>query len=297
MIVDVHTHLWASAEQLGPASAERIRRRQDSPWARPDGSPQAHEAATQSVSYAFVLGLEARAIQASIPLAAVAASVARRPDKLIGFAGIDPCAPDALARVDGLRRLGLAGVVLSPGPSACPLGDPRSLALLQRAADLDLPVILHPDTHLAPASTLDLLSPQPLDAILRRLPRLRVVIAQVGDPFTDLTLALLERHEHLYADLSEVAARPAQLRQVLLMAAERRVASKLFMGSDYPFHSPEATMAALYAVHSADRGGPWPCVPRETIHAIVHRDVLACLNIPVPAAAAPAPNTDAGVHA
>lgn len=303
MIVDVHTHLWDSLEQLGPGSAQRVRQRLDAPWSRPDASPFAHEQAMLPVTYAFVLGLEARAIGAAIPARTIAGCVSRRPDKLLGFAGIDPSAPDAPARVDEARKLNLAGVVISPATQNVPAGDPRTFAVLERCEALGMPVLVHPDTHLQRGQSLDLLSPMPFDAILRKLPRLRVVIAQVGDPWTDLTLALLDRHEHLYADLSEVASRPGDLRRVLLAAGERGVAHKLFIGSDYPFHSPEQTIARLYAAHTAARGSDLPAVPREMIHAIVTRDVLACLNIPRPAPApahgpVPGPvSTDAGVHA
>ncbi|MCX5658846.1 MAG: amidohydrolase family protein [Planctomycetota bacterium] len=292
MIVDVHTHLWDSLEQLGPGSAQRVRQRQDAPWARPDGSALAHELATQPVSYAFVLGLDSRAIGAAIPAASVAQWVSRRPDKLLGFAGVDPTAPDAPAQVDAVRKLKLAGIVISPATQDVPAGDPRTMRVLERCEALGLPVLVHPDTHLQRGQSIELLSPLPFDAILRALPRLRVVLAQVGDPWTDLTLAMLDRHEHLYADLSELASRPGQLRQVLLAAEERGVANKLFMGSDFPFHTPEQAIAALYATHTGGRGAGLPAIARETIHGIVRRDVLTCLGIPVPP---PAPGIPPGI--
>ncbi len=285
MIVDVHTHIWDSLEQLGPASNERLRQRHDPPWTPLDGSFQGHDHAMQPVRYAFILGLMSLRINAHIPAQRIAAYVARRPDRYLGFAGIDPTAPnwpDIFAQVLDLR---LAGVVISPATQGCAPTDPRAMRLLERCAQHRLPVIVHPDTHLARADDPSLLSPRFFAEVARALPELHLVIAQLGWPHVNETLDLLDYHPHVYADLSDLASRPGQLRQALLAAHERGVASKLLMGSDYPFSTPQRAIANLYATHTAGRGLALAQIPRETIRGIVERDALACLGISPPPAA------------
>lgn len=114
-IVDVHTHLWKSVDQLGPEAAKRIRDQSiGQPWDQPDTSEQAFDQAMEPVEYAIVLGLECGHVDASIPFQQVAQYVARDPGKYLGFAGIDPMTSGYLSNVDQAVQLGLVGVVVSP---------------------------------------------------------------------------------------------------------------------------------------------------------------------------------------
>ena len=110
MIVDCHTHIWQSVEQLGqldmgdPARPSkrplRFTPSGKSPWrSLPAGDPDSHWAQSRVVDKAIVLGFKSKYLQAEIPNSYVAEYVNRFPQKLIGFAGIDPTERTAVEEV------------------------------------------------------------------------------------------------------------------------------------------------------------------------------------------------------
>src|ERR1700683_2889918 len=126
MIVDCHTHIWQSPEQLGQLDLgelhrpSRPRATRFSPartsWRTvPAADPDHHWAQSSTVDKSFVLGFKSRYLSAEIPNSYVAEYVNRFPQKLIGFAGIDPTERSALDELRAAREhLLLRGVTLSP---------------------------------------------------------------------------------------------------------------------------------------------------------------------------------------
>ena len=283
VIVDVHTHLWESLEQLGEQSARQIRRgSSEEPWERPDTTQQAYDQAMEPVGYAFILGIECRAIGASIPAEQVAGYVARHPDKYIGFAGVDPIAPGSTGAVDQAVELGLAGVSINPSACGYHPSDTRAMLLYEQCEHLGLPIIVHPGTHLAGSSKLEYSQPYLYDEVARTFPQLKLVIAGAGLPWAEQVLVLIAKHEHCYADLSDLSRRPWQLYNVLLLAYQQEVTSRLLFGSDFPFTTPEQAIHNIYSVNTVTHGTHLPVVPREQLRSIVERDALACLGLEAP---------------
>src|SRR5580692_1978353 len=111
MIVDCHTHIWQSPDQLGqldlgsssPPTARRQVRvsAQKTVWrsAVPAADPDHHWAQSVSVDKSIVLGFKSRYLGAEVPNRFVADYVNRFPQKLIGFAGIDPTERSAVSEV------------------------------------------------------------------------------------------------------------------------------------------------------------------------------------------------------
>lgn len=77
---------------------------------------------------------------------AMAAAVAAHPDRLAAFATLPTPDPDAAA--DELRRavreLGMVGAMLFPRTGDVPLDDPSSGSIFEAAAELEVPLYLHP---------------------------------------------------------------------------------------------------------------------------------------------------------
>ena len=67
MIVDLHTQVWTSIDQLGREAAERVRNRRLERWGQFDGSPASHERAMHCVDGAVVLGFRSELLSARIP--------------------------------------------------------------------------------------------------------------------------------------------------------------------------------------------------------------------------------------
>src|ERR1043166_2284119 len=103
MIVDCHTHIWQTPEQLGQMDLGEVPRKPGAKPARPTRSgnwrtvPSAdtdhHWAQSATVDKSIVLGFKSRYLRAEIPNKYVSDYVNRKPEKLIGFAGIDPTQP------------------------------------------------------------------------------------------------------------------------------------------------------------------------------------------------------------
>src|SRR5262245_53109437 len=122
-IVDCHTHIWQSPEQLGqvdlgeqshPTSkgTARVHPRQRN---LPAADPDYHWSHSAAVDKSIVLGFKSRYLHAEIPNRLVADYVSRDPNKLIGFAGIDPTESAAIEELKIAKNdLRLRGITISP---------------------------------------------------------------------------------------------------------------------------------------------------------------------------------------
>jgi predicted TIM-barrel fold metal-dependent hydrolase len=255
------------------------------PWDRPDASGATLDRAMQGVDYAVLLGLVAHASGTNVPATQVAKAVRRRPDRYLGFAGIDPSRDEALDELNIAISLGLVGVVIAPAAQQIAPTEERVMRVLEYCQHRGLPVMVHADTHLAP-SRMKFAQTWMLDEVAHALPKLTLIVSQVGDPFIEPTLTLLGKHERVFADLSYVSRQPWPLYTVLAAAHQRGVTEKLLLGSDFPFSTPEAVARSIYAAHAVSRGPTvtgLPDVPREVLASIVRRDTLGVLGIAKPA--------------
>jgi predicted TIM-barrel fold metal-dependent hydrolase len=288
MIVDVHTHVWQTPDQLGQAdlgdpSAESARRGGRGRVVirrTPLADPETHWQASLPADHAIVLGFKSRLLRAEVPNDYVATYVRRHPDKLIGFAGIDPtsrrCQED-LAR--SAEELGLRGIVLSPGKQGFHPADTRAMEVYAEAERRQMPILFHSGGHLSEASRLEFARPALLDEVARAFPKLRIVISQMGHPFYEETSVLLAKHPRLYADVGGVTRRPWQAYNALIFAHEHGVMPKLLFASDFPYGNAADTIEALYSINHISQGSNLPTVPRGALREIIERDSLALLSL------------------
>lgn len=289
-VVDTHVHLWESLSQLGDQAAQWVRlQTAGEPWDRPDTPGILLDGAMEPVDYAIILGLECRLIGASIPSEQVARYVARQPDKYLGFAGIDPMGPGYQSAVKRAVDLGLVGVTVSPAAAGFHPSDTRAMRLYEQCEQLGLPVMVHPGTHLGAGTKLEYTQPYLYDEVARTFPCLKLVLAGAGVPWADQALILVGKHGNCYVDLSDLSGRPWQLYNVLLMAYQQGVISRLLFGSDFPFTIPETAIHNIYSVNTMAHGTHLPIVPREQLRSIVERNALVCLGLTRPQMAQPQP--------
>ncbi|MEX2215377.1 MAG: amidohydrolase family protein [Phycisphaeraceae bacterium] len=290
MIVDLHTHIWESPEQLGRGAAARMLRSATQPWDRPDASTTAHDAAMEPVQHAVILGFESSYLGASISAEQIARYVARRPEKYLGFAGLDPLAGNALKQVARVRSLGLSGVTISPAGQAFHPAHTQAMKLYEQCVAQDLPVLVQSVTHLSSEAKLEFAQPYLFDEVAREFPDLRLIISQVGHPWIDQALVLIGKHRNVYADISSIVSRPWPLYNLLQSAHHQGVMDRLLFGSDFPFCTPQRAITTIYSVNTLTQGTMLPSVPREQLRLIVERDVLSLLGMkPAVKAALPAP--------
>jgi len=282
MIVDIHTHIWDRPDQFGPAAARRIRKSGQTPWQQPDASPQAFDEAMQPVGRAVVHGFESRLLGAHVPAEQVARFVARNPKKYLGFAGIDPLADrarDVSQRVATARAAGLAGVTISPAAAGFHPAHTRAMALYEQCQALNLPIMVETETRFAPAARMEFALPHLFDEVARAFPNLRIILSQVGSPWTDQALTLIAKHEHVWADLSGLVERAWPLYNVLVNASQIGAVDHLLFASRYPFATPQQAVSNIYSINTFSHGTPLPSIPREQLRSIVERDALTALGI------------------
>ncbi len=257
MITDVHTHVGEYLVHISEKFATEAR----AAWPEaPLGTSleDHYTRALADVDRAVVLAFNAPASGFVVPNDYVAEYVARDPARLIGFGAVDPSDPaatDELERMQG--DLGLVGCKLGPIYQNVDPLSPEFLRVCEALERLELPMLIHQGTTFARAGSLLQARPILLDEIALRYPKLKIVIAHVGHPWFDEAIAVVRRHQHVYADISGLVTRRWLLYQALVAAIEYRVEHKLLFGSDYPFFTARQTIDGLRSVDGRGlRPGP-----------------------------------------
>jgi hypothetical protein len=258
MIIDCHTHIMTNSE---PANA------------------QEHFGAAKNVDISIVLAQPA-ALDAD-PNKAVANYVKQNRDKLLGFAVINPTedniTPRALAAAT--EKLGLRGVVLYCAKAGFHPCHSMAMQLYEAAQAARIPLFFHNGNPLDREAVLDFAQPYLFDEVARTFPDLKFVIGNMGEPFPEQTLAVVAKHENVYADLT---VRPNELWHVyntVIMAHERDVMDKLLFGSGFPDSTPGECIEALLGFNRLLGDTNLPTVPRGSIRNIIERDALSILGI------------------
>jgi hypothetical protein len=248
--------------------------------ALPAADPDHHWAQSSTVDRSIVLGFKSRYLRAEIPNRFVADYVARFPQKLIGFAGIDPTERSALDEIRSAKGdLQLRGITISPAIQDFHPADTRAMRIYAEAEKLAMPILVHSIGQATEQSKLEFARPYLLDEVARSFPKLPIVIAQLGQPWLDETICLLGKHANVFADVSGLLSRPWQAYSALVSAYQGQVIDKLLFGSDFPYTSASDCIEALYSINQIAQGTNLPVVPREALRGIVERDALSLLGL------------------
>ncbi len=269
MIIDLHTHVWPSLDQLGPDIAALARARAAGRRQRIDASPAAHERSMSCVDGAVVLGFRVDRLEARIPNELIADFAAKDPRRRVGVAGLDPMSADVFDEIESAVGLGLVGITLSPGTQGFHPTHTTAMRVYERCAELRLPVFVTLEEPLTAGVALEFARPTAWDEVARSFPNLRLVIGGLGHPWIDETLVLVGKNTHVYADIAGVVSRPWQLYNVLLGASSLGVMDKLLFGSGFPYDTPTRAIEALYTVNAYSHGTRLPSIARSSIRAMV----------------------------
>jgi uncharacterized protein len=246
----------------------------------PPGDPEHHWAQSAAVDKSIVLGFKSRHLRAEIPNPYVADYVKRYPQKLIGFAGIDPTEKSATDELRAARsELHLRGLTISPANQDFHPTDSRAMPLYAEAEKLGMPILVHPGSQYTQQSKLEYSRPHLLDEVARSFPNLPIVVAQLGQPWVDETICLLRKHPNVFADVSGVLGRSWQAYNALVSVYQAGVIDKLLFGSDSPYTSATECIEMLYSINQIAQGTNLPLVPRESLRGIIERDTLNLLGL------------------
>jgi len=135
------------------------------------------------------------------------ATIAKHPNRLIGFGDISPDDPQALELVDRVHEAGFRG--LGEITSTLKNYDDRSYwPIYARAEQYGMILLFHtgivnrPDPTLATDISVDRLRPTTLDGIARRFPKLTIIGAHLGNPDYAWAGEIARWNPNLYFDLS-----------------------------------------------------------------------------------------------
>jgi predicted TIM-barrel fold metal-dependent hydrolase len=198
----------------------------------------------------------------------------RHPDRLIGFAGVDPRRPDAVSLATwAFDKLGAGGLKLHPTSQGWTLEDDSVAALIDLAAQRKLPVMVHcggtvsvlSDEHCQPSALLRLSA---------RFAGVNFIAAHSGfsnwrafgsDPPPNLWFDLSAWQEGLRTEGEELKA---EIQQLL-----GRFPKRVFFGTDSPFYGFNMAFSEMKWIavvrECAERLGP------ETVRSVFSGTVLA----------------------
>lgn len=283
MIIDCYTHAWEHAEELGRClPTNGLRDRDESAGRSPRQTGYArHLAAAEPANTTIVLGFKSRYLGAEISNHKVAAYVRTHADRLIGFAGIDPSNPrTAMEEMNvAQRELAMRGVAVAPAAQDYHPSNSQAMLVYAEAARLGLPVLFHTGVYMTSATKLEFARPMLLDEVARELPDLKMIVAQMGYPWVQETIALLAKHRNVYTEISGLIQQPWQAYHALLSAWQCGVMDKLLFGSGFPQACAAQCIEELYHLNHLCHGTNLPTIPREQLRGIISRDALSLLGI------------------
>jgi uncharacterized protein len=278
LIIDVHTHAWEVPGHMDRGFLEELQA------ARPGVKLEIHVEfadymrAMEPCDRAICFGLRGLLTGLHVPNDYSADFVARAPEKLIGFMSLDPTELSWLDDFEhGRADLKLKGVKLGPMYAGFDPTDPRLDALYSGCVRYNLPILFHMGTSFVRFGPLEFSRPILIDAVARRFPDLKIIIAHLGHPWEGETIAVIRKHPNVYADVSALHYRPWQFYHSMMLAQEYSTLHKIFFGSDYPFTTPAASLEGIRGLNRFCVGTALPRVSEQAIEEMIHRDAIALL--------------------
>jgi predicted TIM-barrel fold metal-dependent hydrolase len=206
-----------------------------------------------------------------------ARAVAKYPDKLIGFACIDPRMPDCMdLLVHAVEDLKLKGVKFGPIYNGVSLLDPRLEPIYAYLERRNLPLTMHMGTTYGARAPIAMGRPLDVDTIANRYPELKMIMAHMAHPWYEECIVVARKNPNVYCEVSALYYRLWQFWNILVCAEEYQITGrdKIFWGTDFPFTTVRDSIAGLRAVNRFVEGTGLPRVSTESIERILHSNPL-----------------------
>ena len=246
--IDLHVHVPRMPGLPEPAVEEGLRRffRLQGP---PAGVEEMAEQYRQWDIFGVIFSVDTETTTGEAPDTNdyVADIVRSHPDQFIGFASVDPHRGEpAVAELErSITDLGLRGLKLHPTLQAFFPNDRQFYPLYEKCSELGVPVLFHSGFGAAGAGMpgggglkLKYSAPIPgIDDVAADFPRLNVIMAHAGWPWTEEQIAVALHKPNVFLDLSGWA--PRYIPEPLIREANSRLRDKVLFGSDYPYLLPD----------------------------------------------------------
>jgi len=280
MIVDCHTHLWEVPGHVSQAFVDDANSRARGKPLDLHVPPERHWNAMQHVDKAIVFGIRAFHTGLTSPNEYIANYVAQHPDKLVGFAAVDPTVDNVNEMLThSVDDLHLRGVKLGPIYQNFHPMDERVQPVYEFCQARNLPIMIHQGTTFPRNAPLKFSLPILLEDVAMQFPRLKMIIAHLGHPWISETIVLIRKQPNFFSDISALHYRPWQFYNALITAKEYGVMEKLLFGSDFPFTTPEATVEALHNFNQMVSGTNLPKLGSDDVDGLIHCPALKLLGL------------------
>ncbi|WP_440708100.1 amidohydrolase family protein [Herbiconiux sp. YIM B11900] len=231
----------------------------------------------------------------------IAGCVRAEPDKIIGFASVNPAYRGVKAAVDELARAvqedGLKGVKLYPMYQHwSPVDRDLAFPVLEAARDLGIPVMIHQAGSTRIDAKMEYGRPALLDDIGRNFRDLKVIIAHCGIPWIEEAMFMLTKHPNFYTEISyHIATITRRDLFLYLHRAEPFFVplEKIMFGTDFPgfLYDPVGLRAKLLTVNEEAAALGLDPIPQHKLDGVMGGNFAVLLGLEQPEA------TDAGVTA
>jgi len=270
VVIDVHTHVMRG-EHWGDEFRRNWQPAYRHEWPEPDVAAFDAAMAAAGVELAVVFGITAKAAGVHTPSELVADFCAAVATPTVGLMALDPTDADVLDQLDAGVALGLRGIKLYPVMGVFDPRDERFDRFYRRATERELVLLWHMGATPSAEGDLSVSHPLVLDAVARRHPGLRQIVAHMGHPWQRDCVQLVRKNPNVYADISGMWTRTMDAYLALVNAQEWGVGHKLLFGSDFPLWTPVAAVEGLRRL--TELGAPgFPRIEPATIEQILDND-------------------------
>ena len=272
MIVDCHVNVYEDHQMLPLHAASIVNARPGE--VAPKSDPDTVYAAMKDVDKAIIFSLRYKdSVGIDGDDEVTARAVAKYPDKLVGFACVDPRMPNYMdLLVHATQDLKLKGVKFGPIYNGVSLLDPRLVPLYEYLQRNNLPLTMHMGTTYGRLAPIDYGRPLDVDTIATRYPDLKMIMAHMAHPWHEECIVVARKQPNVYCEVSALFYRPWQFYNILIAAQEYTIThrNKIFWGTDFPFSGVQESIAGLRGINRQVEGTNLPRVAEATMDYILH---------------------------
>jgi predicted TIM-barrel fold metal-dependent hydrolase len=242
-----------------------------------------------NIDVSVVCGIDVTRIdRTKLPIDYIYDFIRRKPNRLIGFAGVQ--AIDSKGRFSAeslknfekaIKEYGFKGLKLHPSYSHYYPNDKACYPFYQKALELEVPVLIHMGTTPAPFAKLDMGRPIYLDDVAMDFPDLKICAAHLAYPWTQELYGLMRKCQNIYTDISAQCIRPTILAWNLVMAKEYNLMDRVMFGTDYPCCKPRKNFIewCKTGVNRIAKNVGWPTLSQEDIENLLGKNAMEFLNL------------------
>ena len=164
----------------------------------------------------------------------VSSLVKKYPERLIGFASVNPLRENAVAILENaIKNLGLRGCKFHPPLQNFYPNGKKVFPIYEKLAELGVPVVFHVgSTPFGGMAKLDQANPILLDEVATAFPKLKIMLTHLGTLWSNEAFMVVEKHPNVYID---TAAYLYEIPQLLTSDLITRLGeNKIIFGTDYP---------------------------------------------------------------